>query len=128
MTTLGLQGDARGDMPRILHPHPVLGVEQEHAQQVERLLGPGHDHYLLGRTVDPASIEHVVRDRRAQGLYALQFAIAEHRLARFVQVAVHQALPHRLGKCIVGTVAGQEGSRAAGRPVGIADALEMAAA
>ncbi|MNL46255.1 hypothetical protein D3C87_1689510 [compost metagenome] len=37
---LGLQGNSRRDMPRVFHPHAVLRIEQQHAQQVEGLLGP----------------------------------------------------------------------------------------
>ncbi|MNF99392.1 hypothetical protein D3C84_822850 [compost metagenome] len=98
LAAVGLEGDARGDMAGIFHPYRVVGVEQQHAQQVEGLLGAGNDHHLLGTAVDAAGIEHIVGDGPTQILQALQLAIAEHRLARFLHMTADQTLPDKLGK------------------------------
>ncbi|MNF57259.1 hypothetical protein D3C84_387770 [compost metagenome] len=115
-------------MPGILHPHAVLRVEQEHAQQVEGLLGTRHYHHLLCAAVDAARVIQVGGKRLAQRLLALQFAIAEHGLARLAQVATQQALPERHGKGIVGGVAGQERGWTIRVPGRVADPAEMVAA
>ncbi|MCY1399850.1 hypothetical protein D9M71_149180 [compost metagenome] len=128
LTTLGLERNSRRDMPRIFHPETVLRIEQQHAQQVEGLLGAGHDDHLIGSAIDATGIEDVLGNRLAQGQQSLQFAITEHGLGRLVQVAVQQPLPDRLRECIVGAVAGQERGRAPGRPVGIGNAAKMIAA
>ncbi|MNT56986.1 hypothetical protein D3C72_1943280 [compost metagenome] len=85
-------------MAGVFHPYRVVGVEQQHGQQVEGLLGAGNDHHLVGTAVDAAGIEHIVGDGPTQILQALQLAIAEHRLARFLHMTADQTLPDKLGK------------------------------
>ncbi|MNH09291.1 hypothetical protein D3C79_687410 [compost metagenome] len=128
LSALGLQCNTRGDVPGILHPHAVLRIEQQHAQQVERLLRAGHDHHLLGAAIDATRIEDVLGDRCAKRLQALQLAIAQNGLGRLEQVAVHQAPPDRLRERVISAVAGQEGCRSCGVPVGIGQPAKMIAA
>ncbi|MNH02377.1 hypothetical protein D3C79_616150 [compost metagenome] len=68
---LGLQRNSCGDVPRVFHPDTVLRIEQQHAQQVERLLRAGNDHHLLGIAVDTSRIEDVFGNRCAKRLQAL---------------------------------------------------------
>ncbi|MNO09976.1 hypothetical protein D3C81_2335500 [compost metagenome] len=63
---MGLEGYARGNVARVLHPHRVVRIEQQHRQQIEGLLRAGDDHHLLGTAVDATGVEHVLGDGPAQ--------------------------------------------------------------
>ena len=47
-------------MAGVFYPDAVLRVEQQHAQQVERLLGTRDDHHLACLALDTTSVIHVL--------------------------------------------------------------------
>jgi hypothetical protein len=75
--TRAQQGAARPRIARLLHPDPVARIEQQAADQLEALLGPGHDQYLVGAEAGAARGLHVIGDGLAQRAEARRLPVVE---------------------------------------------------
>jgi hypothetical protein len=49
----GFEYGCRTGIPRILHAHPISGIQEQPRHEVERFLHSGDDRYLLGDTLHP---------------------------------------------------------------------------
>ncbi|MNC52769.1 hypothetical protein D3C75_1021360 [compost metagenome] len=92
-TAQGLECNARGNVARVFHPDIVLRVEQQHAQQIERLLGTRNNHDLFCVAFDAACVIDVCGNFLAQGKQPFHFAVAKHGLGRLAQMATEQTFP-----------------------------------
>ncbi|MNP01204.1 hypothetical protein D3C76_930090 [compost metagenome] len=115
-------------MARVFHPDVVLWVEQQHAQQIERLLGTRDDHHLFCVALDAACVKDVAGNFLAQRQQPLYLAVPEHGLGWLAQLAIEQTLPDWQRKGIEGWVAGQERGGTVGFPGRVGDTTEMVTA
>ena len=108
----GEQRAAGTEIAGILDPCGITGIEQEHREPRERLLGAGGDHHLLGGTARAAGKAQVLGDGGAQrGMAGRLGRAKEVDLVAGAEPAPGKATPHRNGKEIERRVAGQERPR-----------------
>jgi hypothetical protein len=71
------QRAARPRVARLLHPDAIARIEQQAADQLEALLGAGHDQHLLGAEAGAAGGLHVLGDGLAQRAKTRRLAVVE---------------------------------------------------
>ena len=101
---------ADAEVARILDEHFVAIVEQQAADEVDRLLRAGGDHHLLGRARDAARHGQELRDRPAQRHVAGRMLVGSRGQPGARQRLPREPLPERERKGLQRRHADAEGS------------------
>ena len=109
------QAGADALVARVLDQHLVAGVEQQPADQVDRLLRARHHDDLRRLAADAARDQQPLRDRAAQRQVAGRIDVARERMALARRDLAREALPDRKREHVDARVADAKGHRHAAR-------------